>query len=100
MPTRHISDNTYDSILHNMPAITGNPNVNFELDLYLRVHLIRRDPPGGALSNRVRDWDGIERECSRWTEGEWRLFCRQYKEQVEHFWNDSFILITVPLWEG
>lgn len=85
----------FDSTLFNTPMFLGenDPSIDFDLMLYLRIHLRQINPPAGRTEHRIRDADNNRVRCIRWTDGDWRSFVSRYTEQVNDFWDQAFTLV-------
>jgi hypothetical protein len=92
-----IRNRSFDSTLLNAPMLleagTTPGTTNFSLTLYLRVHLHQRNPRSGNTF-KVRDADNNRIDCVRWTAEAWTTFTQKYLEQVNSFWDNTFILET------
>ncbi len=63
------------------------------LDLIVRVHFVKMDPPEskGAVYVRI---DGRRVRIQRWNDAEWTQFKTLFERNVERLWNDRLYLVA------
>ncbi len=92
----------FDSTLFNSPIFLGesDSSIDFDLMLYLRIHLRQINPPGNQAEHRVRDADNNRVRCVRWTDADWGSFTSRYNDQVNSFWDQTFKLTPPSNYNG
>lgn len=97
-----ISARNFDSTLFNTPIFLGEDDatIDFDLMLYLKIHLRQINPPANQAEHRVRDADNNRIRCVRWTDADWGSFTSRYSEQVNTFWDQTFKLTPPASYTG